>query len=98
MFICLECGAVFEEPKTVYEKFEYSYMTIRECPGCQSQAFETATTCDLCGAYISREQAEYGMCAQCEMDTDADFKKLLSRYHERQLEYLNAQYDGRYFE
>ena len=98
MYICLECGATFEKPKRVYEKFEHSYMTIKECPRCQSQAFEIATTCEICGAYIGQEQARYGMCAQCEMDTDADFKKSLSRYNEKQLEYLNNQYDGRYFE
>lgn len=98
MYICLECGAVFEQPKRTIERFEHSRMTIKECPNCQSQALEKATTCDLCGAYISQEQARYGMCSQCEMETDADFKKSLSRYNEKQLEYLNNQYDGRYFE
>lgn len=98
MYICLECGAVFEQPKRTIERFEHSRMTIKECPRCQSQAFEIATTCEICGAYIGQEQARYGMCAQCEMDTDADFKKSLSRYNEKQIEYLNNQYDGRYFE
>ena len=98
MYICLECGNTFEKPKRIYERLEHGYMTIKECPCCQSQAFEQATTCEICGAYISQEQARYGMCADCEMETDADFKKSLSRYNEKQLEYLNNQYDGRYFE
>lgn len=98
MYICLECGKTFERPKKYYERYEYSQITFRECPYCGSQAFETATTCDICGDYISQSQAQYGMCVNCEMNTDADFKKSLSRYSEKQLEYLNNQYDGRYFE
>lgn len=98
MYICLECGTAFEFPKRIYERDERGTYSYKECPHCGSQAYETAKTCEICGAYISHEQARYGMCADCEMETDADFKKSLSRYSESQIEYLNNQYDGRYFE
>ena len=59
MFICKECGAVFEEPNVTYDDpspsgvalasgaYEYDY-----CPECGGEDIEVADECASCGEYI----------------------------------------------
>lgn len=59
MFICKDCGAVFEEPDVTYDDpspsgvalpsgaYEYEF-----CPECGSDDIEVADECASCGEYI----------------------------------------------
>ena len=64
MYICLECGEVFEEPKRYTENcgygasndpYDYHYSGCPVCGGNYDEAIE----CDMCGEWCSREKAEY---------------------------------------
>lgn len=59
MYICEDCGSVFEEPKRKQITFESYYgvsdlfdsrtrMDLLTCPLCDSEDFEEAVECDCC--------------------------------------------------
>ena len=57
MYICLECGHVFEEPRHFSERHNLDtppYEQIIGCPCCAG-AFAKAIQCDICGKYIEGE-------------------------------------------
>lgn len=84
MYICCDCGHVFEEPKHYSEDrtpggaFEGgSFIEHYDgCPLCAG-AFEEAVECDGCGEYVSERVIEYNndgaFCNSCmeEMEEDA---------------------------
>lgn len=58
MFVCLECGAEFEEPKTEYEnQGEYfgapAWEAFGACPCCGSTDYDEARRCDRCGEWTA---------------------------------------------
>lgn len=57
MFICLECGTIFEEPKIFTETHGLDsppYEKFYGCPRCGCSYAETYK-CDICGKYIEDE-------------------------------------------
>ena len=55
MFVCIECGALFEQPKYCIETHGFTfppYETWDGCPKCTG-AFVKAHKCDCCGEYIT---------------------------------------------
>ena len=55
MFVCSECGHVFDEPKRWKEKHGLDcppYENFSGCPSCGG-AYADAPICDCCGDYIS---------------------------------------------
>lgn len=68
MFICNECGYVFDEPATFSEHHPYGSGTATEtfacCPSCKGP-FDEAVKCSSCGEYFAEEDLEDGMCADC---------------------------------
>lgn len=66
MFICNECGEVFEEPRRWEEHHPYgmTYATEywSECPRCGG-GYEEARQCTICGEYVA--QTMDGMCDEC---------------------------------
>ena len=57
MYICLDCGSLFEEPVTYQgDKLEHFGFTCREnwtgCPSC-SGSYKETFHCDHCGDYIT---------------------------------------------
>lgn len=76
MYICLECGKTFEEPKTYREDltpggafeggaFMHEYYA---CPYCEG-AYRQAVRCDICGDYVCEEEIEIidkdYVCSKC---------------------------------
>lgn len=58
MFVCLDCGAEFEEPAVYYEDHgEYFGAPAREafgaCPCCGSTDYDEARRCDRCGEWTA---------------------------------------------
>lgn len=46
-FMCLECGAIFEEPKVVLaDRADLSYGEVFACPDCESDDFVDLTNGD----------------------------------------------------
>lgn len=57
MFVCLECGSLFSEPKHWSETHGLDTPPYEECSGspCCSGAYIEAYTCSYCGDYITTE-------------------------------------------
>lgn len=56
MFVCLDCGAEFEEPKVEYEnQGEFwgapAWEAFGACPNCGSTDYDEARRCDHCGEW-----------------------------------------------
>jgi hypothetical protein len=68
MYKCLECGAVFEEPKFYKESRPYgsgfAFEELSGCPSC-GEGFENAYKCDSCGEYFTRDEMIDGVCKDC---------------------------------
>ncbi len=100
MYICLECGHIFDTPREAAirhtELSGLSYETIMECPVCGSEEYEHAATCNKCGEYIGESQAEFGLCPDCEIKAEKRLNETLSAFTPDELAYLNNQYDGRW--
>ena len=67
MYICYECGALFDTPDTYVERHPYGmgYATERwsMCPCCESNDYGTAQECKECGEYVA--ELEDGLCEEC---------------------------------
>ena len=56
MLICLDCGALFEQARTIVERHGLDtppYEELQTCPRCLSTAICPTYRCDLCGEWIS---------------------------------------------
>ena len=57
MFVCVECGSTFEEPKSWEEKHGLDcgpYENFSGCPYCGG-AYVEAHRCDCCGGWITSD-------------------------------------------
>lgn len=74
MFICPECGALFEEPKIYYEHHPYGMGYADEkwavCPECGEAGFEKAKWCKCCGEWV--EKLTDGLCAECHKEYEEE--------------------------
>lgn len=68
MFKCLECGAVFDEPKIVNDSVTYGKVsvprTFASCPHCDS-GFDEAYPCKDCGEYFLADELHSFYCKDC---------------------------------
>lgn len=67
MYICNECGEVFEEPK-IYEEHHpygmgYAVEKIAVCPHCKDTDIDEAKVCQRCGEYVA--ELYDSMCDAC---------------------------------
>jgi hypothetical protein len=102
LYICLDCGQVFNRPyvsrETHYEVDGNPTETFDLCPSCFSSDIEEADVCAICGVYIGESQAKYHLCPECEQAAEEKFKQVLKEgFTEEEIEFLNNQYEGRYF-
>lgn len=67
MFICRECEAIFDEPKTIEEHHPYGMTYATEywdvCPQCESTDFTEAKQCERCGSLVP--ELDEGLCDIC---------------------------------
>jgi len=83
MYICGECGAIFDEPDYIREQIcsdPEAWEDIARCPNCHSEGFEEARECAECGDYFTEDDLIGGhLCEDClhELEKDA---KLLKDY------------------
>lgn len=71
-YICNNCGAIFESPKTIIEQHGFTeppYEALSGCPECESTEYDEAVVCFRCGDTIpfeeSREHGEERYCDCC---------------------------------
>ena len=71
MFLCLDCGALFEEPGMCIETHGLDcppYETWNGCPNCSGAYVETSQ-CSQCGEWITGDYAELDdgtlICEEC---------------------------------
>lgn len=69
MFKCVECGDIFEEPRTYEEHHPYGMGYATEsfacCPSCEG-AFKEAQLCKCCDEWFFEYELENGICENCE--------------------------------
>ena len=69
MFICRDCGEIFDDFKIVKDPRPYGEQTVYEefgvCPHCESDACEEAQPCTRCGEYFAEDELEEGLCDYC---------------------------------
>ena len=69
MYICNNCGAIFDEPNTVIETHGLDcppYEHIPVCPECEDTDFVEAQECERCGELFA--ELEDGLCDACHGD------------------------------
>jgi hypothetical protein len=68
MFICLDCGEIFEEPGTFSQRHPYgegyATETLACCPYCGS-SFAEAEQCTVCGEWFEKYDITDGLCDEC---------------------------------
>lgn len=78
VYICKNCGEIFEEPKIVKESrgefwghpaFEDCYYS--PCCGCD---YDEAIECNICGEWYSEDDLCMGVCSKCIDDYRHNFK------------------------
>lgn len=67
MFICLNCGALFENPKIHTETHGLDSPPFEKRKGCPicTEAFVETPTCDMCGEYITEDYCVIGNKKYC---------------------------------
>ena len=70
MYICEDCGEVFEDAKTIEEHHPYGMTYATElwavCPHCESTNFDEAKQCERCGELVA--ELHDGLCDICYSD------------------------------
>lgn len=76
MFVCIECGHVFEEPQYWEERHGFDYGPGEEwsgCPECGS-SYTRTYECDCCGEWITGKYVKtedgYRYCSECYFEHD----------------------------
>lgn len=71
MYVCVDCGKLFEEPKECVETHGFKappYETWYGCPHCGG-AYVKTMQCDVCGKWIAGEYVELNdgdkICDEC---------------------------------
>ena len=70
MYICNECGEVFDDYEVLKQQHPYgdtyAVEEIAVCPHCGDTGFETAKECSMCGEYVA--ELFDGLCEVCHSD------------------------------
>ena len=72
MWICNDCGAVFENPDEYYEH-DTGYHGM-DCPHCGSDDIDEAKRCAECDECVNEEKLVNGLCAACIEKHAADYE------------------------
>jgi methionyl-tRNA synthetase len=72
MFICTDCGRIFDEPITWQERHGLDtppYETFSGCPYCR-EPYERAVECEVCGEYFAESELTDGVCDNCVVELE----------------------------
>ncbi len=99
MFLCEDCGTVFEKPNEVYdvwlEHFGYPCRKMYDsCPKCYSDNLVRAQRCDVCGEYKDASTIEEGFCPLCAQRVIRKLDDFLCMLTEKEKVLLNAKFYG----
>lgn len=91
MYICDECGAVFEEPvrKREYSE-EYGDSTAYYCAYCESEEY----TADECPSCHGAKNAQDPVCRKCKLRVKGLLRLFVSDFNRAEREYLADLLDG----
>ena len=70
-FVCIDCGAIFEEPQHWEDRHGFDYGPFEEWSGCPycGGAYAEAHECDCCGEWITggyiKTEDEKRYCGKC---------------------------------
>lgn len=99
MFICLDCGEVFETPSAVIEDMgechgERAYREYKVSPCCGGD-YDYASACEKCGNYTTPSQYDrFGLCSFCEEEILERCQLILAQnFTEREINFLNSKFD-----
>lgn len=100
MYICLDCGATFDEPVHIKDNHGMEgpyYESFTQCPKCGEGDIEEATFCDQCDTMIpvSYIKDRFGLCEACELGALNQFKDYMNTsFTPKERRYLNWIFDG----
>ncbi len=97
MYVCSDCGAVFDEPQSWVEPHGEK---MSGCPLCAGNYVE-AQRCELCDSEYDPDTAEHGRlcCDNCAEDLTERFKEVIhEHFTDYELSIINEIYDGRNIE
>lgn len=81
MFICKECGTLYEDEHRPYfeDKVPYgeTYMTIREYVCVCGGDLAPALKCIRCGDYVDAEELAEDMCEDCQQELNKDARAVM---------------------
>jgi len=90
MYICDDCGHIFEEPITWEERHGFTHGPFERwygCPHCKG-SYEEAKRCDNCGEYISKDESS-DLCRACQDDVVDRFNRFIrDEFNEAEREFL----------
>lgn len=97
MYICKDCGALFEEPAVWYDdpspagvglpSGSYEYC---ECPECGSDDFEEANECPRCDCHYLGDKI---LCDDCMEELGIELREIKGRFHMTQDDFEQAIYE-----
>lgn len=92
MYICKECGAIFDDPDEIVEVVgEFWGQTAAEtwwiCPSCGDTYFKTAKMCLSCEEYFDEDDLNGGVCDECAEYIRNRVKRFVREKPEELIEY-----------
>jgi len=92
MYICLDCGHVFEEPhKIVDNSSEYGRTEERLCPNCEGSFMLTADRCPDCDRWKPKLD---NLCERCRDELRKKFRAFREMLTAAQEDVLDEMLDG----
>ena len=65
MYVCNDCGHVFEHPANRYNMAVSVEDEDAQCPSCGSDDFDNAEQCEKCGEWFASKDMDYCLCKKC---------------------------------
>lgn len=65
MYICKDCGHVFEHPTDDFNRSANPYDEDAACPRCRSDNYDEAVRCKDCEDWFAEGDTYYGLCKSC---------------------------------
>lgn len=81
MYLCFNCGHVFDEPEIRHPVRLDEYSELRLCPHCGRSDLTAAEICDLCGEVFPEDELFCGLCPECYEEKEAADAAMEGRYN-----------------